>query len=583
MFAFMKKGLLYGLFLWVSVVTYGQTAFNQYVDTVKSMHRTGGALDTLSNSTQAFQSAFFFSPTATIFSPFQLYSTNGSSLHALKVKETPLLFSALPHLGFSYAFGAQGSQRLKVDFQESFKQNILVNINFVKSKGNGFLRNDDFSFQEFNTHILRTGERYSTDLQVGKELVARSWSNGLTSSLPIPGIDLNLQPVQKENAHADHALSFVRLQHRFDVDKDSTRAFGLIARHEFYESKRDYQEFDSLSQLYQTVYWSVDSTQDRFRERSFTNDVGIFLDRHKLNVQSVLSYRIRNWHDKLLYHDTTELWWKNDLSYRTSTFKLEHRDAINIIGAAKGFTSSSKLMLPFSFMNLHIEHKLSSTLPDLMQRNYFSNNVQYQLNSLENQWNHSLSLFAVKKIASFQLEAAYHALQFRNVYVFDQSAGTWRNDQLASGGKGQSVQFSASWTYKGLLIKPTYRWTQFSSGLNFQPQHQSSLRIQWKGGVFKAKKLRMLFATDAQYLSSFQQLRFIPQMGVFDLLQSNPTSIQGYVNLSFTTALEVETFRFFVRVDNLGSFWVPSTTAFVSHYAFPSMQIKIGLTWDFWN
>jgi hypothetical protein len=218
-----------------------------------------------------------------------------------------------------------------------------------------------------------------------------------------------------------------------------------------------------------------------------------------------------------------------------------------------------------------------------MQRNYFSNNVQYQLNSLENQWNHSLSLFAVKKIASFQLEAAYQALQFRNVYVFDQSAGIWRNDQLASGGKGQSVQFSASWTNKGFLIKPTYRWTQFSSGLNFQPQHQSSLRIQWKGGVFKAKKLRMLFAADAQYLSSFQQLRFIPQMGVFDLLQSNPTSIQGYVNLSFTTALEVETFRFFVRVDNLGSFWVPSTTAFVSHYAFPSMQIKIGLTWDFWN
>jgi hypothetical protein len=181
------------------------------------------------------------------------------------------------------------------------------------------------------------------------------------------------------------------------------------------------------------------------------------------------------------------------------------------------------------------------------------------------------------------LEAAYQALQFRKVYVFDQSVGTWRNDQLASEGNGQSVQFSASWSYKGLQIKPEYHWIHFSTGLNFQPQHQSSLHVQWKGGVFKAKKLRMLFATDAQYLSSFQQILFIPQMGVFDLLQSNPTTMKGYVNLSFTTALEVETFRFFVRVDNIGSFWVPSTTAFISHYAFPSMQIKIGLTWDFWN
>jgi hypothetical protein len=101
--------------------------------------------------------------------------------------------------------------------------------------------------------------------------------------------------------------------------------------------------------------------------------------------------------------------------------------------------------------------------------------------------------------------------------------------------------------------------------------------------VFKAKKLRMLFATDIHYLSSFHQRAFIPQMGVFDLIQTNNPTMKGFVNLSFTTALEVETFRFFVRVDNIGSYWVPSSTAFVSNYAFPSMQIKIGLTWDFWN
>jgi hypothetical protein len=583
MFAFMKKGSLCGLLLFVSVSCYGQTAFNQHVDTVKSIHRTGGSLDTLSITTQAFQSAFFISPNSTILSPFQLYAANGSTLHTLKVKELPLLFSALPHLGFSYAFGAQGSQRLKVDFQESFKHGILVNLNFDKSKGNGFLRNDDFSFQQFNAHILRTGERYSADLQTGKELIARSWSNGLTSPNPIPNIDLSLQSVQKENAHSDQTLSFVRLQHRFDFDKDSTKGFGLLARHEFHESKREYQEFDSLTTWYQNVFWDLDSTQDRFRERTLTNDVGIFLDRSQLNLQSALSYRIRNWHDKLLYHDTTELWWRNDFSYRTSKFQLEHRDAFNILGAGNGLTSSSKITLPFSFLHVFVEHKLSSTLPELMQRNYFSNNVQYQLNSLENQWNQSVRLSAIKKISSIQLEAGYQALQFRNVYVFDQMAGTWRNDQSASEGNGQSVQFSASWTYKGLQIKPEYRWIHFSSGLNFQPQHQSSLHVQWKGGVFKAKKLRMLFATDAQYLSSFQQILFNPQMGVFDLIQSNPTTIQGYMNLSFTTALEVETFRFFVRVDNIGSFWVPSTTAFVSHYAFPSMQIKIGLTWDFWN
>jgi len=583
MFAFMKKGLLFGLLLLVSLVTYSQTAFNQFVDTVKSTHRTGGLLDTLSNATSAFQSTFYLSPNSSILSPFQLYSSNGSTLHALKIKENPLLFSALPHLGFAYAFGAQGAQRLKVDFQEAFKNGVLVNLNFDKSKGNGFLRNDDFSFQEFNAHVLRSGERYSFDFQTGKNVVARSWSNGLFFPIPISGVDLNLQPVQKENAKSDQKLSFVRFQQRVDFDKDSIQGIGLFSRHEFSEYKRDYQEFDSLTLLYQNVYWNVDSTQDRFRERNFSNDLGVFFDRKNLQLQSALSLRVRKWHDNLLYHDTTELWWRNDLSYRSAQFQLEHRDAINVIGAGNGFTSFSKLTLPFSFLAVRIEHALSSTLPELMQRNYLSNNVQYQLSSLEKQWNHTVRFASIKTFGTVQVEAAYQFLQFKNVYVFNPFDGIWRTDQLASNGFGQSLEFSANWTYKGFQLKPHYRWTHFSSDLNFQPQHQTSLHVQWKGGVFKAKKLRMLFSTDVSYLSSFQQRAFNPQMGVFDLTQTNNPTSKGFMNVSFTTALEVETFRFFIRIDNIGSFWVPSTTAYVTNYAFPSMQLKIGLTWDFWN
>ncbi len=565
------------------MLTYGQTAFNQYVDTVKSTHRTGGLLDTLSNSTSSFQSTFYLSPSSSLLSPFQLYTANGSALHDLNVKETKLLFSALPHLGFFYAFGAQGSQRLKVDFQEAFKYGILVNLTFDKTKGNGFLRNDDFSFQHFNAHILRTGKQYSFDLQTGKDVVARSWSNGLTNALPLAGVDLDLQSVQKENAQSDQALSNLRLQHRFDFDQDSIKGFGLLARQEFFESKRDYQEFDSLTQLYQNVFWNLDTTQDRFRERCFSNDLGVFLDRNKMQLQSALSYRMRKWHDKLLYHDTTELWWRNDILYHSSKVQFEHQDAINISGGGNGFTSSTKLLLPFTYASFRLEHQVSNTLPELMQRNYFSNNVQYQLNSLEKQWNQSLRISALKKIGSIQLDASYQAFQFKKVFVFDQIGGTWRNDQLASDGFGQSFELTANWNHKGFQVKPQYRWTHFSEGLNFQPQHQTTLHAQWKGGLFKAKKLRMLFAMDIHYLSSFQQRAFIPQMGVFDLIQTNNPTMKGFVNLSFTTALEVETFRFFVRVDNIGSYWVPSSTAFVSNYAFPSMQIKIGLTWDFWN
>ncbi|MFM6935762.1 MAG: putative porin [Flavobacteriales bacterium] len=579
----MKKGFLFMLLLLVSKVSFGQTVFQKEIDTVKSTHRTGGTFDTLSNIVQSFQSTFFISPNATLLSPFQLYASNGSTLHSFSDKNQALRFSALPHLGFSYAFGAQGAQRLKVDFQEAFRHGLLLNLSFDKTKGNGFLRNDAFSFQQFNGELLRTGKQYSMDLRFSKEAIDRSWSNGLFDSIPISGIALDLQTVRKENAHSMQSLSALRFQQRFDFNQDSTIGFGLLTRHAFYEYKRDYQEVGDLTQQYSNVYWNSDSTQDRFHERSLSNDAGVFLDVSAVQLQSTLGYHLRQWHDQQSYRDTAELWWKNEFSYRSNQFKLTHRNALNIAGAGRGITAQTTVLIPFTFLQLNLQHQLSSSLPELMQRNYQSNNVQYQLNSLEKQWNQSFKALASKSFKAFEFTFAYQLLQFRKVYIFDQQAESWRNDLAASTGVGQSLRATVAWTYKGLQIKPAYQWTHFSSGLNFQPEQQSSVRVQWKGGVFKAKKLHMLFAADVQHFSPFKQLNFIPQMGVFDLTQTSSLYMNSFVNVAFTTALEVETFRFFVRIDNIGRFWTPSTTAFVSHYAFPSMQIKIGLTWDFWN
>lgn len=130
---------------------------------------------------------------------------------------------------------------------------------------------------------------------------------------------------------------------------------------------------------------------------------------------------------------------------------------------------------------------------------------------------------------------------------------------------------------------PSYTWTDVNHNLNFQAAHRVNVHVQWKGGVFKAKKLQMLFAGDIQYLSAFQQMTFIPQMGVFDVIHNPGTIQQGYVNASFTTGLQIETFRFFIRLDNIGAYWVDPNTSILQHYPFPSMQAKIGLTWDFWN
>jgi hypothetical protein len=57
----------------------------------------------------------------------------------------------------------------------------------------------------------------------------------------------------------------------------------------------------------------------------------------------------------------------------------------------------------------------------------------------------------------------------------------------------------------------------------------------------------------------------------------------AYLNAQFNVALEVKTFRFFVNVANLGSYWNAAQLSTVQGYPLPTMQIRLGLTWDFWN
>jgi hypothetical protein len=60
-------------------------------------------------------------------------------------------------------------------------------------------------------------------------------------------------------------------------------------------------------------------------------------------------------------------------------------------------------------------------------------------------------------------------------------------------------------------------------------------------------------------------------------------SNRANLNAQFNLALEVKTFRFFVNVANLGTYWNAAQISTVQGYPFPTMQIRLGLTWDFWN
>jgi len=108
--------------------------------------------------------------------------------------------------------------------------------------------------------------------------------------------------------------------------------------------------------------------------------------------------------------------------------------------------------------------------------------------------------------------------------------------------------------------------------------------LMFQGGIFKAKKLKFACGFDFSLHSKFRSSTFLPYLSVFDFSSSATNLYQSTLfNVSFFSSFEVETFHFFVRADNFAYFWSNKETSIIQGYTMPNTQIKIGITWDFWN
>ena len=118
----------------------------------------------------------------------------------------------------------------------------------------------------------------------------------------------------------------------------------------------------------------------------------------------------------------------------------------------------------------------------------------------------------------------------------------------------------------------------------YYPMHTISARSMVKGGIFKAKKLKAVAAVDLFYSSSYKAPAILTNITVVDF-SGLPSAIvqKPLFNAAVLLGFEVETFRFFARLDNIAYFISDRSQLFFDGYTLPTWQIKLGVTWDFWN
>ncbi|MCH2230274.1 MAG: putative porin [Crocinitomicaceae bacterium] len=488
-------------------------------------------------------------------------------------------FSALPHLGFAYSFGAQGTQFIHAKYNHAFTEKLILDVDYVKSSTAGVIRNSASSLNDLGLQLLRAGNKYSTYVKASFNLNTVAHSGGLQNvDSIIEQFGLEFAPVQKGAADSKNKLGIIDWDNYFNLLPDSLRQLGLKTTHKYSVFNRVYNEFsDTLSELYQVINIDSTFTRDQTNLASITNGAGIFFASNNFSIDGVLTHRYWDLQNLGSHIDTTEIGIESSARLNLRGFCLSNELKINLIGAANEFSEEVSVQYNTKKLGFYARYFLKNQLMQPDQRKYLSNHVLYDGNFLKQTATGLKASLRYDFIPEkYNVGLCVDLNSITNPFVFN---GTnWVND---------SIDFNfASFSIDGgvqlgpLHINPRYIYSVSKN--YYLPQSQLFARIFVKGKLFKAKKLEALIGVDASYTSSFRLKSYIPFMDTYDW-NNTTTYSNSSTNLHAFIALGISEFRFFIRYENIGYFWSDKLTQELLNYPIAGTRMRVGITWDFFN
>lgn len=581
----MKSGLFLVLTL-LSYCSFGQWLPSEFhLDTLRYSYRTGGELDSVDYSigrtsgTQPGGSIDFPNnvPSVDFFTNY-----SGGNRQMRDIGRKRLIFSALPHVGFAYTFGTQGTQVARMNYQQIFTKKILVNFDFTNDRGNGFLRNSSFRHNDLALAVAKKGERWSFDFY-GKDLISTSaLSGGLTEEADPELFPLVFLNVQKNNASSNFRKTNLDLINYFDFQKDSIRSYGLTSHHNLKIQGRSYREEDTIFGMYDMINFDSLSTSDAYQLSRIDNGLGGFFRNQKLFVSARMDGAYWKYYNRGKDRDTLETNAYLNLKFNSGNWSLVNSSFFNVSGADNEWRSHFTFNASLKQTRITSYLRIENRWPDPFQRFYWANNYNYDITgSIEKQFKLSFQNHVRFKVKSVDLDFHHQSTYLKDHYFFSVDQGAWSNALIPSimlhrfGLKGDL-------NYKILTVQPEYSYT-YENGLNqLIPDHMLKFRTSIKGALFKSKKMVAFLGAEAIWFSSSRAVSFLPSMDSY-LFNTNGTLNSGMFNLHAFGGFQIDEFRFFVRFENIGYLWTASSLELLENYPIPSSQLRVGLTWDFFN
>jgi len=511
--------------------------------------------------------------------PFKVYRPLGGLMHPLTLSDQPIRFTALPLLGFAYAFGTQGSQHLKFSYAQAFKYGWLLNVHYQGHGANGFVRNNAWKQRDYRFDVAKLSKRYQTKLTLEGLVDNRQFSGGIQVDSLAGGFPLPFLPVRKDSCSANLRIQRISMQQAFNFRKDSLRFFGLVHQSNLSSKTRLYGEQDTLAGLYNTIFFDSTSTLDRYELVSTVNRVGLGLSNKRLSVNAMVLGEYWRMRMAGFQHDTLELGFSSELNYMISSWKLaasfEHR-LIGAFGASR-FELTAKGNI-FKNHHLRVSYFQGSLAPDVYQRFYYGNTLHYQLATPELQGLIQANATLNGTLFGIDYELQVRGLSTQGVYQF-------QNEQWDASTENSSKRLlqgavSLSKSFRGFSVSPNVRYLVMENSVF--PTLITGASIGYNGFITKSKNLYLFSKVSYQFYNRYLPLSFDPLLSQVNLIPT-ATGDNSYHNLSATVGFKVKTFRFFVSGVNLGSLWMNAAQPLYEHLPIPSWQLQVGLIWEFWN
>jgi hypothetical protein len=342
------------------------------------------------------------------------------------------------------------------------------------------------------------------------------------------------------------------------------------------------EQSDSLAQMYNQINLDSTQTYDQFQSSNTGLGLGAFFLSKYCKVTTGIDLIYWNFQNLGLFRDTVEINLMGDFkSFSNGDWNFQDSISYNIYGAQKSFYNKLwahiYLSNNWSFTNLIV---IDNKLGDYHQRYAYGNNYSNSFDSLR-QYRFLADNFLEANFSNvnFRLGINYN-FQGRNFWFINDS---WNNDSLIYL-NFYRIYSKLKFTVQKFSSELFYQFTYLSStnSIQYAPKHLANFRLSYKTKVFKAGKMQVYTGFDFAFVSRYERIGFLPHVLSWDVSNSFGFG-PAYTNLHWFGGFQIDEFRFFVRAENIGSFWTDRNIEIQNGYPIGGLQLRVGITWDFFN